>query len=78
MTFMATEEITIRVDLDAARAYRAAPEEERRKLDVLLALRLNDALRANGSLQDMMGAISRKAQERGLTPEILESILHEP
>ena len=74
---MQTEEITIRVDPEAARAYRAASEQERRKLDLLLALRLHDALRPGGSLKELMRDISRKAQERGLTPEILESILHE-
>lgn len=74
---MPTEEITIRVDAQAARAYRSATEQERRKLDILLNLRLHDALVANGSLQDVMREISRKAQERGLTPEILESILNE-
>ena len=75
---MQTEEITICVDVEAARAYRAAPEPERRKLDLLLSLRLHDALRSTGSLKELMGDISRKAQERGLTPEILEPILHEP
>jgi hypothetical protein len=74
---MQTEEITIRVDPEAARAYRAASEQERRKLDLLLALRLHDALRPGGSLKELMRDLSRKAQERGLTPEILESILHE-
>jgi hypothetical protein len=75
---MQTEEIAIRVDLEVAQAYRAAPEEERRKLDLLLSLRLQDALRPGGSLQELMRDISRKAQERGLMPEILETILHEP
>jgi hypothetical protein len=74
---MQTEEITIRVDSQAARAYREAPEAERRKLDLLLNLRLQDALRHDGSLHELMRDISRKAQERGLTPEILEEILHE-
>ena len=74
---MQTEEITIRVDPQAARAYRAASEQERRKLDLLLNLRLQDALHPGGSLQELMRDISRKAQERGLTPEILESILNE-
>lgn len=75
---MQTEELTIHVDPEAARAYRAASEQERRKLDLLLNLRLHDALRPDVSLQDFMREISGKAQERGLTPEILESILHEP
>ena len=39
-----TEEITIRVDPEAARAYRTASDENRRKLDLLLSLRLHDAL----------------------------------
>jgi hypothetical protein len=74
---MQTEEITIQVDTEAARAYRAASEQERRKLDLLLNLRLHDALGSSGSLGDLMRELSRKAQERGLTPETLESILHE-
>lgn len=75
---MQTEEITIHVDPEAARAYRAASEQERRKFDLLLSLRLQDVLRPSGSLKELMQDISRKAQERGLTPEILESILDEP
>lgn len=74
---MTTEEITIRVDADAAQAYRATSEQERRKLDLLLSLRLHDVLDSNGSLEDLMRDISRRAQERGLTPEILESILRD-
>jgi hypothetical protein len=72
-----TEEITIRVDPDAARAYRAVPEQERRKLDALLSLHLHDALRPENTLQKIMHEISPKAQVRDLTPEILDSILHE-
>jgi len=74
---MQTEEITIRVDLEAARAYRAVSEQERRKIDLLLSLRLHDVLQPGGSLKEIMRDISREAQERGLTPEILDSILHE-
>lgn len=74
---MQTEEITIHVDPEAAQAYRAASEQERRKLDLLLSLRLHDALHPGGSLKELMRDLSRKAQERGLTPEILEAILHE-
>jgi hypothetical protein len=74
---MAVEEITIHVDAESARAYRGASEQERRKLDTLLSLRLHEALHSAGSLEQLMRDISRKAQERGLTPEILDSILHE-
>jgi predicted metalloprotease with PDZ domain len=65
------------VDADAANAYRAASEEQRRKLDLLLSLRIKDATRSGESLEQVMREISRKAQERGLTPEILKSLLDE-
>jgi hypothetical protein len=74
---MRTEEITIHVDAEAANAYRSASEENRRKLDLLLSLRLTEATRSSRSLKEVMREISWKAQERGLTPEILESILDE-
>jgi hypothetical protein len=74
---MQPEEVAIRVDPEAARAYCAESEQERRKLDLLLSQRLHDVLHSAGSLQDTIRELSRKAQERGLTPEILEAILHE-
>jgi len=72
---MTTQEITIRVDPDAASVYLAASEEERRKLDLLLSLRLQDVNRSDESLEEVMREISQRAQQRGMTPEILESIL---
>jgi hypothetical protein len=68
------EEITIRVDALVARVYRAASEQDRRRLDMLLSQRALDFL-ADRSLQDVMREISRKALMRGMTPEILASIL---
>ncbi len=68
---MKTDEITIRVDAEAANVYRAASQEERRKLDLLLSLRLSDATRSPGALRQVMREISRDAQQRGLTPELL-------
>ena len=72
-----SEEITIRVAPAAANAYRSASEENRRKMDVLLSLRLSDATQSEDSLKELMQEIGRKAQQRGLTPEILQSILEE-
>lgn len=72
-----TDQITICVDADVADAYRLASDQERRKLDLLLNLRLRDATRSATSLKDVMSEISRNAQERGLTAEILKSILDE-
>jgi hypothetical protein len=74
---MKVEEITIRVDPDAAQAYRETSDDERRKLDLLLSLRIHEATATTGSLKDLMRDIGRKARERGLTPEILREILDE-
>jgi hypothetical protein len=72
---MLAEEITIRVDPEAAQAYRSALEEQRRKLDLLLNLRLHEATDTGVSLKEAMREIGRRARERGLTPEILADIL---
>ena len=69
------EQITVSVDSDVARLYRSASDHERRKLDLLVNLCLRDAAESGKSLQDTMLEISRNAQRRGLTPEILQSIL---
>ena len=74
---MSLEQITISVNTDVANAYRIASEAERRKLDLLVSLRLRDATRTQSSLKQIMGEISQNAQERGLTPDILQSILDE-
>lgn len=71
------DQITISVDPDVANAYRLASESDRRKLDLLVNLRLRDATKSKESLKDVMLEISRNAQERGLTPEILQSLLDE-
>jgi hypothetical protein len=75
--FVETQEITIRVDPDAAGAYLAASENERRKFDLLLSLRLQDVTQGGTSLESVMREISRGAQERGLTPEILQTLLND-
>ena len=71
------DRITVSVDTDVADAYRAASDRDRRKLDLLVNLRLRDALRSKDALRDVMRDISRSAQRRGLTPETLQSILNE-
>ena len=74
---METEQITIQVDAEAARAFKSASEQDRRKLEALLSIRLTEVIKTRDSLKAIMGEISQKAQERGLTPEILRSILDE-
>lgn len=72
---MATKEISIRVSDQAAEAYQNASPDERRKLDALLSMRLTAATRSRRSLEEIMSTMSRRAQERGLTPEKLNEIL---
>jgi len=72
-----SDQITVSVDPDVANAYRLASDNDRRKLDLLVNLRLRDATRSRASLKDVMLEISRNAQQRGLTPEILQSMLDE-
>ncbi len=67
--------ITVAVDADVAQAYRTVSDRDRRKLDLLVNLRLREATRSSQSLREIMEEISRGAQEHGLTPEILRSIL---
>jgi hypothetical protein len=75
---MGTDTISIEVDADAARAFREAPAEEQRKLQLLLSLRLRELTSGPvRPLKEIMDEIGREAESRGLTPEILESLLHE-
>ena len=74
---MANRTITISVDREAARAYEAASADEKRKLDLLLSLKLAEATKGERSLEDVMQEVSRRAQRRGLTPEVLKTLLDE-
>ena len=72
------ERITVTVDSEIAEKYRSASKSERLKLDWLVNLRLRELMAKRKSLEELeesMREMSRKAQERGLTPEILQSIL---
>ncbi len=72
-----TENITIPVTPEAVRAFYRASPEKRRKLALLVSLQLLESTQAEVTLEELMRAISRKAQARGLTPEILDAILAE-
>ncbi len=72
------DEIRIQVDAEAAKAYKTASSDERRKIQILLSNWLKQVtLRDKTSLKQLMNEISDNAQARGLTPEILETILSE-
>lgn len=68
--------ISLEVDPEAAQAFLAAPAKERRKLQLLLNLRLRELttgrLRPLSAIVDEMGS---EARARGLTPELLQSLL---
>jgi len=75
---MMTETIAIQVDPEAARAYKAAPPDDQKKMQALLSLWLRDLATAQpATLKEIMTDVSQKAQARGLTPEVLESLLKE-
>lgn len=70
--------IPIPVDAETARVYREASAENQKKIELLLRLRLRElAELPSGSLAEVMDEIGAKAKARGLTPEILESLLRD-
>lgn len=75
---MTSSNITIQVDEETAKAFTTASDEQRRKMELLLRLRLQDLTGgAKRSLKSVMDEIGGQAQERGLTQESLESLLHD-
>ena len=73
---MSTASISIEVDEVSARAFSQASAEEQRKLQLLLALRLRELTTGPARpLNEIMDEIGAQAEARGLTPEILESLL---
>lgn len=74
---MTTEEIRIRVDSATAKAFYSASSQERQKLELLLNLKLKESLCPSSSLSKIMDEISQEAIDRGLTPEILQTLLED-
>lgn len=75
------EEITIKVPSEVAEAYRNASEEEREQIEVRIAVLLKSSMTSKQEaivkLRQTVDKIGRRAVERGLTAEILESILND-
>ena len=73
---MLTETITLQVESDVARFYNDAPQTDKQKLQALFGSWLKQYAEADvDSMKRMMDETSRNAQGRGLTSEILESLL---
>jgi len=70
--------ITIPIDAETARVYHTASPNDQKKIQLMLRLRLRElAELPTGSLVEIMDEIGAKAEARGLTPEILEALLHD-
>lgn len=75
---MTTGTIPLEIDADTAQAFSAASPEDQRKMQLLLRLRLRELTsRRARPLREIMDEIGRSAEARGLTPEILESLLRD-
>jgi hypothetical protein len=73
------QEITIEVTPEVAEAYQSASPQERKKIQAIVSILLQKQVDKDVAfVQELMDEISDRARARGLTPEILESILHEP
>lgn len=70
--------ITIPVDSQVAQAWNAADEQGRLKMQTLVNLWLEELVTGElPPLEKVMDEVGRKAQARGLTEEILDSILRD-
>lgn len=75
---MLSQTISIPVDRPTADAYQAASAKEQRQLQVLLRLRLRELTsQPVRSLDDIFETVGRAAESRGLTAELLDSMLGE-
>jgi hypothetical protein len=70
--------ISIEVDEDTANAYATASAEEQRKVQLLLKLRIREIVGGpKKSLEQVMDEMSAETKARGLTPDMLESLLRD-
>lgn len=73
---MKSSTIAIPVDDEAARAYGNASQEQQRKIQLLLKLRLRDLTMPPGRpLAEVMNDVGARAKKRGLTRKALASLL---
>ncbi len=66
-----------RQEAEAASGGCSETELERRRMELIANLGLDKVPARRRPLEETMQELSRQAQERGLTPEILQSILDE-
>lgn len=73
---MALANITIPLDKGTARIYQKASSEDKKKLRLLLSLWMREFAVSPKPLGSIMDEVSDKARARGMTPEVLESLLN--
>lgn len=71
-----TSTVNIPLDTDVAQLYSQASADVQKKSQLLLNLWLRNFILAPRPLEAIMDEISQKAQERGLTPDVLEFLLN--
>ena len=70
--------IEIPLDPELAQVYDRASSEDQQKLQILVSIWLREIGSSHGaSLSHLMDEMSHEAAARGLTPEILESLLND-
>lgn len=74
---MKTTEITIEVEPSTAELYLSAPEQQKRQLNLLLSLYIQDAISSARPLKEVIRQASAEAQANGLTPDILDELLRD-
>lgn len=73
-----SEEIKIKVSPNVAQAYQKATDRQKSSLSTLVSIFLREDVNEEMDfLGKLMDEISDRAVARGLTPEILETILNE-
>ena len=71
------ERIKASGDLEVAETCRSDSDEMRRKLEIPVNLRLREVALSRRPLPEVISEVSRNTRRRGLTPEVLRSILDE-
>ena len=69
--------VSLTLDNKTANIYKKASITEKKKMGLLLSLWLREFEKPSLTLDKLMDDISDKAEKRGLTPEIIESILND-
>jgi hypothetical protein len=77
-TLMADTTITVTLDQATAEAYSLATPSDQAKMQLLFRLLLREYTSASSlPLSQVMDRISEEAEQRGLTPAILEQLLRD-